>query len=412
MRTGTNVHDSGEPPATGPLRGLQVLELGTLIAGPYAARLLAEYGAEVIKVESPDGGDPLRGWRLVHQGTSLWWYAQARNKRSITLDLRNPKGQELARRLAARADVLVENFRPGTLERWGLGWDDLHRLNRRLIMVRMSGYGQTGPLREKPGFAAIAESIGGMRYITGYPDRPPVRVGVSLGDSIAGLFGVVGALTAIYNRDVVGTGEGQVVDVALHEGVFGLMESMLSEYDFAGVVRERTGAALPGITPSNTYPTNEGKYVIIGANSDSIFKHLMEAIGRPDIAADSRFADNAGRSRGADFLDEVIAGWTSQHSLEECIRLLDEAGVPAGPIYSIADIVRDPQYAARGMIEEVEAPGIGRLKIPGIVPKFSATPPSTRWIGPPLGAHNDEVYRGLLGLSDAEFQALRSEGVI
>ncbi|MEA2639384.1 MAG: hypothetical protein QOF51_778 [Chloroflexota bacterium] len=395
-----------------PLGGLRVLELGSLIAGPYAARLLAEYGAEVIKIEPPEGGDPLRLWRMVHEGTSLWWYAQARNKRSITLDLRHPKGQELARRLAARADVLVENFRPGTLERWGLGWEELHALNPRLVMVRISGYGQTGPSRDKPGFASIAESIAGLRYITGYPELPPVRVGVSIGDSIAGLFAVIGALTAVFNRDNGGTGEGQLVDVALYEAVFALMESMLSEYDFAGVVRERAGAAMPGITPSNTYPCADGKHVIIGGNSDSIFKRLMEAIGHSEVAADPHYADNTGRSAEAAYLDGLIAAWSSQHPLEECTRVLEAAGVPVGPIYSVADIVADPQYAARDMIEEVEAPGIGVLKIPGIVPKFSATPTATEWIGPPLGAHNEEVYKGILGLPDAEYDALRADGVI
>ncbi len=308
--------------------------------------------------------------------------------------------------------MLVENFRPGTLERWGLGWDDLHRLNPRLIMVRISGYGQTGPLRDKPGFASIAESMAGLRYITGYPNLPPVRVGVSIGDSIAGLFAVIGVLGAVYRRDVAGSGEGQMVDVALYEAVFALMESMLSEYDFAGLVRERSGAAMPGITPSNTYPCSDGKHVIIGGNSDSIFKRLMEAIGRPDLAADQRFADNAGRSLEADFLDSVIASWTSTRTLEDCVRTLEDAGVPVGPIFSIADIVRDPQYEAREMIETVEVPGIGRLRIPGIVPKFSDTPPATEWVGPPLGAHNEEVYKGILGLSEAEFAALKADGVI
>lgn len=397
---------------SGPLAGLKVVEFGSLLAGPYAARLLAEYGAEVIKVESPDGGDPLRIWRVVHEGTSLWWYSQARNKRCVTLDMRQPKGRDLARRLATRADVLVENFRPGTLERWGLGWDDLHALNRGLVMVRISGYGQTGPLRDKPGFAAIAESMAGMRYITGYPDLPPVRVGVSIGDSIAGLFAVMGALSAIYKRDAGGTGEGQVVDVALYEAVFALMESMLSEYDFAGMIRERSGAAMPGITPSNTYATQDDKHVIIGGNSDAIFKRLMEAIGRPDVASDPRFADNTGRSAEASYLDGLIGEWTARHSLDECTRVLDEAGVPVGPIFSIADIVGDEQYTAREMIEDVDVPGIGLLKIPGIVPKFSGTPPSTEWVGPPLGAHNEEVYKGILGVSDVEYDTLVAERVI
>ena len=407
------MHADGQrttPP--GPLQGLKVLELGSLIAGPFATRLLAEYGADVVKIEPREGGDALRTWRLIHEGTSLWWYSQARNKRSITLNLRDSRGRELARRLAQWADVLVENFRPGALESWGLGWEELHELNPRLVVVRISGYGQTGPMRDKPGFAAIAESMAGMRYITGYPDRPPVRTGVSMGDSLAGVFGVVGALAALYNRDIVGTGQGQMVDVALYEAVFAMMESMLSEFDFAGVVRERSGAALPGITPSNTYPTADGKHVVIGGNSDPIFKRLMMAIGRPEVGDDPRFADNTGRAAAADYLDGVIGDWTSRHGLDECVRVLDEASVPVGPIYSIADIARDRQFEERGMLEEVEVPGIGPLKIPGIVPKFSATPGQTRWVGPPLGAHNDEVYREILGLSDAEMTELLEDRVI
>ena len=407
------MHADGQrttPP--GPLQGLKVLELGSLIAGPFATRLLAEYGADVVKIEPREGGDALRTWRLIHEGTSLWWYSQARNKRSITLNLRDSRGRELARRLAQWADVLVENFRPGGLESWGLGWEELHELNPRLVVVRISGYGQTGPMRDKPGFAAIAESMAGMRYITGYPDRPPVRTGVSMGDSLAGVFGVVGALAALYNRDIVGTGQGQMVDVALYEAVFAMMESMLSEFDFAGVVRERSGAALPGITPSNTYPTADGKHVVIGGNSDPIFKRLMMAIGRPEVGDDPRFADNTGRAAAADYLDGVIGDWTSRHGLDECVRVLDEASVPVGPIYSIADIARDRQFEERGMLEEVEVPGIGPLKIPGIVPKFSATPGQTRWVGPPLGAHNDEVYREILGLSDAEMTELLEDRVI
>jgi crotonobetainyl-CoA:carnitine CoA-transferase CaiB-like acyl-CoA transferase len=404
--------DAEQGTSPGPLQGLKVLEMGSLIAGPYASRLLAEYGADVVKVEPREGGDALRTWRLVHEGTSIWWYSQARNKRSITLNLRDPRGQELARKLAQWADVLVENFRPGGLEGWGLGWEELHALNPRLIVVRISGYGQTGPMRDKPGFAAIAESLAGMRYITGYPDRPPVRTGVSMGDSLAGVFGVVGALAAIYNRDVAGSGEGQLVDVALYEAVFAMMESMLSEYDFAGVIRERSGAALPGITPSNTYPTSDAKHVVIGGNSDPIFKRLMQAIGRSDVGDDPRFAANSGRAAEADFLDSVIGEWTSKHTLEECVQALDAASVPVGPIYSIEDIVRDPQFLARGMLEEVQVPGIGPLKVPGIVPKFSATPGRTRWVGPPLGAHNDEVYGGILGLSEEELKELRREQVI
>jgi len=393
----------------GPLSNLKVVELGTLIAGPYCARLLAEFGAEVIKVESPGTGDPLRKWRRLHEGNSLWWYAQARNKKSVAVDLKSPEGQAIVRRLVGGADILVENFRPGTLENWGLGYETLSRDNPRLVMVRLSGFGQTGPYRDQPGFGAIGESMGGMRYVTGYPDRAPVRVGISIGDSLAAMFGVIGALMAIHHRQ--STGRGQVVDVALYEAVFAMMESMLPEYGMDGFVRERSGAALPGIVPSNTYPCADGKYVVIGANADSIFKRMMRAIGRPDLADDPSLADNAGRVRRTEELDRVIGEWTSSHDLEAVLAVLEKAEVPSGRIYSIADIAADLHYKARGMIERHRLGERADLLLPGFVPKMSETPGETRWIGPRLGEHTDETLAAA-GYDAAAIAALRAKGVV
>lgn len=397
-----------------PLEGLRVLEFGALIAGPFATRMMAEFGAEVIKVERPGTGDPLRNWRYVDErtGDSLWWSLQSRNKKLITLDIGKPEGLELAKKLAAEADIIVENFKPGTLEKLGLGWEVLHELNPRLILVRVSGYGQTGPYKDKPGFANIGEAMGGIRYVTGEPDRPPVRSGISLGDSMASLYAVIGALMAVHARDVVGTGEGQVVDVALYEAVFGFMESMVPEFDVAGIVRERTGAALPGITPSNTYRTKDESYVAIGGNSDAIFKRLVAALDRPELADDERFATNADRSKWADDLDEFIEKWTMRHTVEEVRRILDDAGVPVGTIYSVADIVKDEHYAAREMILEGEIEKVGAVKMPGLAPKLSATPGGVEWYGGKLGSHNEEVYGGMLGLGAEEIERLSGEGVI
>ncbi|HUL55534.1 MAG TPA: CaiB/BaiF CoA-transferase family protein [Usitatibacter sp.] len=392
----------------GPLAGLKVVEMGTLIAGPYCARLLAEFGAEVVKVETPGEGDPLRKWRKLHEGNSLWWYAQARNKKSIAIDLRDPEGQAIVRRLAKGADIVVENFRPGTMEKWGLGYEALSKDNPGLVMVRISGFGQTGPYRDRPGFGAIGESMGGMRYLTGYPDRAPVRVGISIGDSLAALFGVIGALTAIHHR--AQSGRGQVIDVALYEAVFAMMESMLPEYGLGGFVRERTGASLPGIVPSNTYPCKDGKYVVIGANADSIFKRMMRAIGRADLADDPALATNDGRVRRTEELDAVIGEWTSRHLLDEVLEALDKAEVPSGRIYSIADIVADMHYQARGMIERHKLGGQDLL-LPGIVPKLSDTPGGTRWIGPRLGEHTAEVLAGL-GFGEREVAELKARGVV
>lgn len=394
----------------GPLAGLRVLELGTLIAGPFCSRILAEFGAEVIKIEAPEGGDPLRGWRLLHRGTSLWWLAQARNKKSVALNLKSPRGQEIVRRLARNADIVVENFRPGTLEAWGLGWERLSAENPGLVMVRLSGYGQTGPYRERPGFGAIAEAMGGLRHLSGYPDRPPVRVGVSIGDSIAAMYGAIGALMALRHREVSG-GRGQVVDVALYESVFGLMESLLPEFDVFGHVRTRTGASLPGIVPSNTYATRDGKYVVIGANNDSIFKRLMHAISRPDLADDPQLARNEGRVARTEDIDGVIGQWTGARDLDDVLCVLNGADVPAGKIYDIGDIVADAQYRARGMIEQFVLPDGQGVKLPGIVPRLTETPGATHWLGPALGAHTREVLANA-GLGDAELAALEREGVI
>lgn len=393
-----------------PLAGVRVLELGTLIAGPYASALLAQFGAEVIKVESPEHGDPLRSWRKLHGGTSLWWYTQSRNKKSLTLDLKQAEAQRIVRELAATADIVIENFRPGTLEKWGLGWDDLHRLYPKLIMVRVSGFGQSGPYKDRPGFAAIAESMGGLRYLVGEPGRAPVRTGVSLGDTLASLYGVIGAMMAMHHLKING-GSGQFIDVALYEAVFGVMESLIPEYSAQGFVRERSGATLPGIAPSNTYLCRDGLYVIIAGNADSIYRRLMQAIGRDDLADDPRLARNDGRVQFADMLDQAIGEWTAAHDLSHVLQVLEAAAVPCGRIYTAADIHADEHYRAREMIEEHSLPDGARVEFPGVVPKLSATPGRTRWLGPALGEHTAEVLRGL-GYDDAAQAGLRERGVI
>jgi formyl-CoA transferase len=393
------------------LNGLKVLELGQLLAGPFAAAILAWLGADVIKVEPPEGGDPLRSWRQLHHGTSLWWYSLARNKRSVTANLRAEEGRDLVRRLAARCDVVIENFRPGRLEEWGLGFDDLKALNPRLVLARVSGFGQTGPYAPKPGYASVAEGYGGLRHVTGFPDRPPVRSNLSLGDSIAGLHAVMGILAAVYHRDVH-QGEGQVVDVAIVESIFNLMESVVPEYAKYGLVRDRHGSKVTGIVPSNTYPCADGKFIIVGGNGDSIFRRLMVAAGRADLATDPRLARNDGRVRHEREIDEAITAWTSQHPFEEVLAALDAADVPAGPIYSVADQLSDPHFRSRGLFEEVALPDGDTVTIPAMAPVLSGTPGRTAWPGPPLGEHNREVYGGLLGLSDAELDDLRARGVI
>jgi formyl-CoA transferase len=393
-----------------PLEGVKVLELGQLIAGPFAGKFFGEFGAEVIKIEPPEGGDPLRQWRKLHNGTSLWWYVQGRNKKSVTANLRTPEGQEIVRRLAREADVLIENFRPGTLEKWGLGYERLSADNPGLVMLRLSGFGQTGPMRDQAGFGAIGESMGGLRYLTGFPDRPPVRSNLSIGDAIAALHGVIGALMALRHRDANG-GRGQVIDVALYEAVFNMLESALPEYDMYGLVRERTGSNLTGIVPSNTYLSRDAQHVVIGANGDSIFKRLMALIGREDLANDPALADNAGRAQRADELDRVIGEWAARHDADECVRRLNDAQVPNGKIYSIADIARDPQYLARGMIREVALPDGTPLKVPGLVPRLSETPGDLEWVGPTLGQHTDETL-ARLGYSSSDIAALRARGVV
>ncbi len=394
----------------GPLSGLRVLEIGTLIAAPFAARLFAEFGAEVIKVEAPQGGDPLRRWRKLHKGTSLWWSLQSRNKKSIALDLKTAEGRAIVKQLACSADVLIENFRPGGLEKLGLGWDVLSELNPNLVMVRISGYGQTGPYRDRPGFGAIGEAMGGIRYTTGEPGSPPSRVGISLGDSLASLHGVIGALMALL-RVKTGEGKGQIVDVSLVESVFNLMESLVPEYDVLGEVRERSGGALPGIAPSNTYPTRDGGYVVIAGNSDPIFRRLMVAIGRADLAQDPALATNDGRVARVTEIDAAITHWTTGMSIEAVLAELEQAEVPAGRIYSVADIMTDPHYQARGMIQPMVLEDGTPVRMPGIVPKLSDTPGAVRWPGPALGAHNDEVL-ATLGYDAAEIAALKEAGVV
>jgi len=394
----------------GPLSGIRVVELGTLIAAPFAARLFAEFGADVIKIEQPGSGDPLRRWRKLHQGTSLWWYLQSRNKKSIAIDLKSHEGRDVALRLAAQADVVIENFKPGSLEKLGLGWDVLSKLNPDLTLVRISGYGQTGPYRDRSGFGAIGEAMGGLRFTTGDPDSPPARVGISIGDSLASLHGVIGALMSLL-RVKTGQGRGQVVDVSLYESVFNLMESLVPEYDLMGHVRTRTGGALPGISPSNTYPSSDGRHVVVAGNSDAIFKRLMQVVGRPDLADEPALASNDGRVRSNEMLDAVIATWTSARTMDEILARLDAADVPAGRIYSVADIVEDPHYAAREMILPTELPGDVTVKMPGITPKLSETPGEVRWSGPTLGQHTDEVLTGL-GLQAGDIAQLRRSGAV
>ncbi len=393
-----------------PLAGLKVIELGTLIAGPFAARILAEFGAEVIKIESPDGGDPLRKWRKLYEGTSLWWYLQARNKKSVTVNLKHPDGVEVVRRLVTEADIVVENFRPGVLDKLGLGWEVLSALNPGLVMVRLSGFGQSGPMAQQPGFGAIGESMGGLRYVTGFPDRPPVKTGISIGDSIAALWGALGALMALRHKEVNG-GAGQVVDVALYEAVFAMMESLVPEFDVFGFVRERTGNIMPGITPSNTHTTRDGRHITLGANGDAIFRRLMCAMGREDLADDTTLADNAGRDARRDELYALIDAWVAQHDEAAVLATLAAAGVPASRIYSVADMFADPQFLAREMLHSVKLPDGRDCRMPGVVPRLSATPGGSEWIGPALGEHTDTVLQAL-GYSPAEIEALRQAGAL
>lgn len=392
-----------------PLSGIRVLELGQLIAGPFAAKMLGEFGAEIIKIEPPKKGDPLRNWRLIHEGTSVWWQVQSRNKKSVSLDLRQPEAQDLIRKLVAEIDVVIENFKPGTMENWGLGWEDLRAINPRLVMLRVSGYGQTGPYRDLPGFGAIGEAMGGLRHLSGEPGRTPVRVGVSIGDSLSALHGVIGILLALRSRD--NTGQGQMIDVALYESVFNMMESLLPEYAVFGEIREPAGSSLPGIAPSNAYRCKDGKYVLIAGNGDSIFKRLMAVIGRPELAEDPDLASNSGRVKQVDMLDASISAWTEQHDQDHVLDALNQGQIPAGKIYDVADIAKDPHYQARDMIIDGKLPDGTPIQVPGIVPKLSGTPGEIVNPAPTLGQHTDEVLESL-GVDADQRAQWRDRGLI
>ncbi len=394
--------------APGPLDGLKVIELGQLIAGPFAAKTLGDFGADVIKIESTGSGDPLRKWRLLKDGTSVWWQVQSRNKRSVVLDLKDSEAQDIVRKLAGEADVLIENFRPGAMEGWGLGPDELLAQNPRLIMLRISGYGQTGPYRDRPGFGVVAEAMGGLRHLTAEPGRVPVRVGVSIGDTLAALHGVIGILMALHHRNA--SGQGQVIDVALYEAVFNCMESLLPEFSEFGAVRQPSGSALPGIAPTNAYRCVDG-YALVAGNGDSIFKRLMTAIGRADLGADPSLGDNAGRVARVEEIDDAIGQWTATRTVDDVLGALAGASVPSGKIYTIADIAADPHYRARGMISQVTLDDGSRLSVPGIIPKLSLTPGGQRRNAPRLGQDTDDVLREI-GLTSAQIETLKARGII
>ncbi|MGH3359370.1 MAG: CaiB/BaiF CoA transferase family protein [Nocardioidaceae bacterium] len=398
-------------PASGPLAGYRVVEAGSLIAGPFCGQLLGDFGAEVIKVEDPANGDPMRDWGLSSpEGVSLTWPVIARNKKSVTCNLRTPEGQGLMRRLVDTADVLVENFRPGTLERWGLGYDDLARTNPGLVLVRVTGYGQDGPYSDRAGFGSVGEAMGGVRYVSGEPDRPPSRIGISLGDSLAGTFSAYGAVMALLGRER--TGRGQVVDTAIYEAVFALMESLVPEWQHADVRRERTGSILPGIAPSNAYPTADDAQIIIGANRDTVFVRLCEAMGRPELGIDGPYATHRGRGDHQQELDDLIAAWTRTIPSTEALERLHAAGVPAGLIYTAEDMLDDPHYAAREAIATMTHRTLGDFSMQNVTPKLSETPGGLRWLGPELGEHNDDVYGGLLGIDSDGRKALADAGTI
>ena len=393
-----------------PLSGLRVIELGQLIAGPFASKMLGEFGADVIKIEPPETGDPLRVWRMLHEGTSVWWAAHARNKRSITLNLREPEGQDVIRQLAKDADIVIENFRPGALEKWGIGFKDLHAINPKLIMLRVSGYGQTGPYKDRPGFGVIGEAMGGLRYLTGEAGRPPVRTGVSIGDTLSGLHGVIGILLALRHREQQG-GVGQEVDVALYESVFNMLESVLPEYSKFGAIRQPSGASMPGIAPTNAYLCQDGKYALIAGNGDSIYKRLMQMIAREDLANDPKLARNAGRAEHADLIDAAISAYPAQHSLDDVLAAMNAAGVPAGKSYDAADIANDPHYQAREMILNATLADGSVVQVPGIVPKLSKTPGQITRSAPELGQHTTEILESL-GISASQQADWKARGVI
>lgn len=394
----------------GPLADLKVLELGSLIAGPFAGRLFGDFGAEVIKVEPPKIGDPLRKWRLLKNDTSLWWYVQSRNKKCITLNLKEKKAQEIIKKLLLHVDIVLENFKPGTMEKWGLGYEEIKKINPKIIMIRISGYGQDGPYSSKPGFGSVGEALGGIRHLTGYANLPPTRAGISLGDSLAAMYAVMSAMMAIHHRH--NTKEGQYIDVALYEAVFSLMESLVPEYDQFKFIRERTGSTLPGIAPSNIYLCKDKKYIVIGANGDSIFKRLTKAMGRADLEENEEFISNDGRAAKADWIDEQISAWTMQRNSNEALKILDKYDIPSGSIYNVEDMFKDEHFKARDMLPSVHVDGVGELKMPGIVPKLSQTPGKIKWAGAKLGAYNDEIYKKLLGMSDEEICLLKEENII
>ena len=411
-----NVHskaNASQHAGGGPLSGLRVVEMGQLLAGPFVGSRCADFGAEVIKVETPGAGDPMRQWgHHRHEGQSLWWPILARNKKSITVNLREARGQDLVRRLLAEADALIENFKPGTLEKWGLSPDELHEINPRLVIVRVSGFGQTGPYAGRPGFASVGEAMGGIRYINGFPDQPPPRFGISLGDTITALFAFEGLMMSLYWRDALGGGRGQVVDASIVESCFSMLESALAEYDKCGVVRQPSGTGLPNVSPSNIYPTKDGSYIVIAANLDAMFRRLCAAMGQPELASVPRYADHGARGENSVELDGLIGAWTAQHDKTDLAAILDEHGVVYGEINSIADIAQDPHFKAREMIRDFPDPRFGTLAVPGITPKLSETPGDIEWLGAgEPGQHNGDVYASL-GLSEDEIDELETDGII
>ncbi|MCK6370474.1 MAG: CoA transferase [Gammaproteobacteria bacterium] len=402
---------STETIKTGPLVGVRVIEMGTLLAGPFCGQLLGDFGAEIIKVEPPKQGDPMREWgQEKSHGMSLWWPVVARNKKSVTLNLRQPEGQAIARQLITKADILLENFRPGTLEKWGLGYEELRKINPGLIMVRVSGFGQTGPYSKRAGFGAVGEAMGGLRYVCGDPSTPPSRMGISIGDSLAATFACIGALSALHYRDQ--TGQGQIVDSAIYEAVLNMMESLVTEYDKAGYIRERQGAILPNVAPSNVYPTSDGKLILIAANQDTVFKRLTEAMGQTDLAADPRYATHSARGANQAELDGIISEWTKTIAAERLEQLMDDYGIPSGKIYRAPEMLADPHFQARHAIVSTEHPRFGELRMQNVAPKLSLTPGSVRSPAPDLGQHNKEIYQGLLGFTDERMAQLGASGTI
>ncbi|WP_078427537.1 CaiB/BaiF CoA transferase family protein [Alkalihalobacterium alkalinitrilicum] len=395
----------------GALSDIRVLELGSLLAGPFTGRLLGDFGAEVIKIETPDREDPMRKWGQQVNGEGLLWPIQSRNKKSITLNLREKEGQQVFLDLVANADIVLENFRAGTMEKWGLGYDTLKKVNPKIIFLRTTGFGQTGPYSDRAGFGSVCEAMGGLRYVTGFPDRPPTRIGISIGDSLAAVYATIGCLAALHERER--SGIGQVVDTAIYEAVFAMMEGLIPEYELTGYVRERTGNILPGVAPANIYDTKDGGYVVIGANADTVFRRLAMAMGKPELADDEKFSTHTGRGNNMEELDGIINDWTKSLNAKDLLELLADSGVPAGKIYSAKDIVNDPQYAARKMIETVNHPTLGEFKMPGIVPKLSRTPGEIKEAGPTkMGQHNEEVYENLLNYSKGQITKLKEIGII